>query len=146
VLGTLGFEDVDCEQIAHTYVRAHSGELDRLLRREVAAFCDDLRGVQHGQVSLEFYQKRRKWPFQEERVPWEVWTVKTEIVHFSSDAERRTWRGKVGEMLADKVMYVAEVMNRQDYVPVMYTKVRRASINSYALTLGFPLLRRPTWI
>ena len=31
---------------------------------------------------------------------------------------------QVGDILADKVMYIAEVINRQDYVPIMYTRVR----------------------
>ena len=86
------------------------------------------------QVSLEFYQKRRKWPFQEERVPWEVWTVRTEVPPTASQAATQnpsssdappssSWQERVGEMLADKVMYVAEVINRQDYVPVMYDRV-----------------------
>lgn len=74
-----------------------------------------------GQVSLEFYQRRRKWPFTPESIPWEVWTVRTDVVSLASedDSIRRAWREKVGEMLADKVVYVAEVMNRHDYVPKM---------------------------
>ncbi len=44
VLGTLGFEDVDCEHIDFTYVRTQSPELDKLLRSNVADFYADLRG------------------------------------------------------------------------------------------------------
>jgi len=40
-------------------------------------------------------------------------------VHFTNEADRQRWQEKVGEMLCDKVMYVAEVMNRHDYVPKM---------------------------
>ncbi len=124
MLGTLGFEDVDCEHVDFTYVRTQSPELDKLLRSCVADFYSDLRGVRSGQVSLEFYQKKGKWPFREEKVPWEVWTVKTEVVSpFNTESDRREWQEKVGEMLADKVMYIAEVINRQDYVPIMYTRV-----------------------
>ena len=98
VLGTLGFEDVDCDHIDFTYVRTQSQELDHLLRSNVADFYADLRGVRSGQVSLEFYQKKRKWPFQEEKVPWEVWTVKTEVVPaFHSEDERKVWQEKVRE-------------------------------------------------
>jgi hypothetical protein len=105
--------------------------LDATLRQEVAAFSNDLRrvgaagataggavagisgdgGMRAGQVSLEFYQKKRRWPFAPENIPWEVWTIRTDLVHFANEHERQHWQEKVGEMLADKVMYIAEVMN-----------------------------------
>jgi len=104
--------------------------LDATLRQEVAAFSNDLRrvgaagtaaggavagigdsGLRAGQVSLEFYQKKRRWPFAPENIPWEVWTIRTDLVHFANEHERQHWQEKVGEMLADKVMYIAEVTN-----------------------------------
>lgn len=138
-IGTVGYEDVDCEYIDYTYVRAQSPQLDATLRHEVAAFSNDLRrvcavgpsagagaigglgdgGIRAGQVSLEFYQKKRRWPFAPENIPWEVWTVRIDLVHFANEHDRQHWQEKVGEMLADKVMYIAEVMNRHDYVPKM---------------------------
>ena len=54
-----------------------------------------------------------------ENIPWEVWTIRTDLVHFTHEHDRQRWQEKVGEMLCDKVMYVAEVMNRHDYVPKM---------------------------
>jgi autophagy-related protein 101 len=54
-----------------------------------------------------------------ENIPWEVWTIRTDIVQFTHEHDRQRWQEKVGEMLCDKVMYVAEVMNRHDYVPKM---------------------------
>ncbi len=100
------------------------------MRQEVAAFSNDLRrvgaagtaaggavagigenGLRAGQVSLEFYQKKRRWPFAPENIPWEVWTIRTDLVHFANEHERQNWQEKVGEMLADKVMYIAEVTN-----------------------------------
>ena len=48
-----------------------------------------------------------------------MWTVRCDLVHFTNEADRQRWQEKVGEMLCDKVMYVAEVMNRHDYVPKM---------------------------
>lgn len=134
-IGTVGYEDVDCDYIDHTYVRAQSPTLDRTLKQEVAAFShelksgggglgpssgDGIRSSGSGQVSLEFYQKRRRWPlFAPENIPWEVWTIRTDLVHFNNEHDRQRWQEKVGEMLCDKVMYVAEVMNRHDYVPKM---------------------------
>ena len=92
----------------YTYVRAQSPSLDRTLRQELAAFSNDLRrnsGTDRngaGQVSLEFYQKRKKWIGQED-IPWEVWTVRCELMHLVSEQERLRLQEKVGEMLSDKV-------------------------------------------
>lgn len=125
MLGTLGFQDVDCEHIDHTYVRTQSDELDALLKRHVADFYEDLRhggcATPAGQVSLEFFQKKKKWPnpfAAEEQIPWEVWTVKTQIVRGGGVEFQKRLAG----LLADKVMYVAEVVNRHEYVPIMYNK------------------------
>ncbi len=104
-VGTLGFEDVDCDFIDATYVRTSSSELDAALRSALANFAEDLRklgegkhpsttgsgslsstgggsapahlgagagGLGSGQVSLEFFQKRRRWPFAPDYIPWEV--------------------------------------------------------------------------
>jgi len=124
IIGTIGYEDVDCDYIGgYTHVRAQSPGLDRTLRAELAAFSNDLqrnsgpdRGA--GQVSLEFYQKKKRWIGQED-IPWEVWTVRCELVHLVNEQERLSLQEKVGEMLSDKVMYTAEVMNKHDYVPKM---------------------------
>ena len=118
---------MDCHYIDHTYVRTHSPVLDSNLRREVAAFSSDLKlsphGVGQGQVSLEFYQKKRRWPLGVDNIPWEVWTVRTELITFGTEHERLKWSEQVGEMLSEKVLYVAEVMNRGDYLPKMPSQV-----------------------
>lgn len=72
-----------------------------------------------GTVSLEFYQKKRRWPFAVDNIPWEVWTVRTELHQLDNEQERQQWQEKVGEIIADKVMYICEVMNRHEYVPKM---------------------------
>eukprot|EP00095_Tigriopus_kingsejongensis_P011285 snap_masked-scaffold14_size734282-processed-gene-2.11 protein:Tk11285 transcript:snap_masked-scaffold14_size734282-processed-gene-2.11-mRNA-1 annotation:"autophagy-related protein 101" len=124
-IGNLGFEDVDCDFIDHTYVRAHSPALDRRLRQEVAAFSSHLKsyeGRHSGRVSLEFFQRKPKFLFSGDSIPWEVWTVRTELVRFATEQERQRWSEKVGEILSEKVYYIAEVMNRYDYVPKMPTQ------------------------
>jgi len=124
IIGAIGYEDVDCDYIGgYTYVRAQSPGLDQTLRAELAAFSNDLRRNSGrdqgaGQVSLEFYQKKKRWIGQED-IPWEVWTVRCELVHLVNEQERLSLQEKVGEMLSDKVMYTAEVMNKHDYVPKM---------------------------
>jgi autophagy-related protein 101 len=104
----------------YTYVRAQSPDLDRTLRQELAAFSNDLRrnsggasgsyrAGSAGQVSLEFYQKRKRWPFQHEEIPWEVWTVRCDLVHLGNEHERLRWQEKVGEMLSDKVCCISNI-------------------------------------
>ena len=63
--------------LGYTYVRAQSPGLDRTLKEELAAFSNDLRrnsGTDRGtgQVSLEFYQRKKRWLVQAEDIPWEV--------------------------------------------------------------------------
>jgi autophagy-related protein 101 len=38
---------------------------------------------------------------------------------FLSYLERQVCRERVGDMLTEKILYIAEVMNRHDYVPKM---------------------------
>lgn len=74
-IGTVGYTDVDCDFIDLTYVCCSSGRLDHVLRREISCFSEQLRGNEGagmGQISLEFFQKKRSRWFQPECIPWEV--------------------------------------------------------------------------
>jgi autophagy-related protein 101 len=117
----LGFVDVDCDFVDFTYVRCDSHELNSYISKQVHEFKDALRessGSKSGQISLEFYQKRKgKWLFGAECVPWEIWTVKLNVITLSNEHERQICREKAGESLAEKVLCIAEAMNRRDYVP-----------------------------
>ena len=59
------------------------------MKREVVGFRDLLRGAESsgcGQISLEFYQKKpARWPFPAECIPWEVWTVKLDILTLANE-------------------------------------------------------------
>lgn len=96
-----------------------------------------------GHISLTFYQiKKARWPFPSESIPWEVWNLRMEIMTLASEigkrkkhsaypnrhrkieffflfVERQLYREKVGELLAEKILYIAESMNRPSYVPKM---------------------------
>ena len=83
----------------HTYVKAQSPHLDRTVRQAVAAFSNDLcrkSGTNNGagQISLEFFQKKKGWIYQED-IPWEVWTVRCELVHLGNEQERLRLQEKV---------------------------------------------------
>lgn len=46
-------------------------------------------------------------------------TSPTMCDYFAIFLERQVSREKVGDMLAEKILYIAEVMNRHEYVPKM---------------------------
>lgn len=122
-VGTVGYTDVDCDFIDLTYVCCTSNHLDQTLKREISGFSELLRGNEGsgmGQISLEFFQKKRgRWIFQPECIPWEVWTVRLELISLNNEDERQVCREKVGELLTDKILYITEVMNRHEYLPKM---------------------------
>uniref|UniRef100_A0A8C2S221 Autophagy-related protein 101 n=1 Tax=Capra hircus TaxID=9925 RepID=A0A8C2S221_CAPHI len=107
-------------------MNCRSEELDRALRKVVGEFRDALRnsgGDGLGQMSLEFYQKKKsRWPFSDECIPWEVWTVKVHVVALATEQERQICREKVGEKLCEKIINIVEVMNRHEYLPKMPTQ------------------------
>lgn len=122
-VGTVGYQDVDCDFIDFTYVCCSSFHLDQTLKREISGFSEALRSTDSpgsGQISLEFFQKKKnRWPFQPECIPWEVWTVRLELIKLATEHERQICREKVGDLLTDKILYITEVMNRHDYLPKM---------------------------
>lgn len=122
-VGNVGYEDVDCDFIDFTYVRCSSDHLDRTLKREITGFSEALRCSDSpcsGQISLEFFQKRKtRWPFQPECIPWEVWNLRLQLIKINTESDRQMCRERVGELLTEKILYIAEVMNRHDYVPKM---------------------------
>lgn len=122
-VGTVGFEDIFCDFINFTYVRCASDDLNRTLTKEVTAFSEQLRstdGPRQGQISLEFYQKKRaRWLLPAESIPWEVWNIKVNVVTLPNENERQKYRESVGDVLAEKVMAVAAAINRHEYVPKM---------------------------
>lgn len=76
-----------------------------------------------GQISLEFYQKKKsRWPFSDECIPWELWTIKVNVVNLANEQERQICREKVGEKLCEKIINIVEVMNRHEYLPKMPTQ------------------------
>ncbi|KAF4533437.1 hypothetical protein B566_EDAN001162 [Ephemera danica] len=117
-VGTVGYEDVDCDFIDFTYVCCASEILDKTLKKEISDFSEALRsydGPQSGQISLEFFQKKKtRWFLQSECIPWEVWTVRLELTKLHNEHERQIRRETVGDLLTEKIMYIAEVMNRHE--------------------------------
>uniref|UniRef100_A0A0A9YCN0 Autophagy-related protein 101 n=1 Tax=Lygus hesperus TaxID=30085 RepID=A0A0A9YCN0_LYGHE len=121
-VGTVGYEDVDCDFIDLTYVCCSSPQLERRLKNEISVFSRALRRDDgpycRGKISLEFYQRKRAWwPFHSEMTPWEAWDLRIELVQLNTEAERAIFREKLGALLSEKIMRIAQVINRNDYVP-----------------------------
>jgi len=120
-VSTLNFEDVSCDFVDFTYVRCASEEMNSYVSREINSFCAALRsqeGPYSGQISLEFYQKKRtRWLFNAECSPWEVWTLKVNVICLPNEHERQVYREKMGDVLAEKVFDIVSAMNKYDYVP-----------------------------
>lgn len=123
-VGTIGYEDVDCSTVDFTYVRCLCPSLDEKLRKDVRTFIDALgRGQTSGTVSIEFYEKRKsRWPFGEDSVVWEVWTVKINIVRVTLEKQRREISESLTEKLSEAVSGVAEAVNGADYAPKVPSK------------------------
>lgn len=122
-IGTVGFEDVDCQYIDCTYVRCSSDELHRDVLSYARQFREVLKkidGHKTGEISIEFYQKRKNpWPFPQENVPWEQWLLKFDIISLASEAERIAAREKLTDNVLEKIRTICEVVNQPEYVPKM---------------------------
>jgi autophagy-related protein 101 len=143
-------QDVDCDFIDFTYVCCSSPSLDRAIKKEISNFSEQLRSHESagaGQISLEFFQKKKnRWPFQNEAIPWEVWTVRLDLLELNNEDERQMYRERVGDMLAEKILYITEVMNRQDdYVPKMPAQTELDLIFDTSHTDVQPYLFKLAW-
>lgn len=121
-IGSIGFNDVDCDFLDYTYVQLNSSELSAKLNKEISIFKESLKSGESNKISLEFYTKKKKsWPlhFQFENIPWEIWTVKIEIMQLSNENERQVLREKLSDLLGEKVRQIIEIMDKPDYTPKM---------------------------
>lgn len=119
-MGTVGLQDVDCDFIDLTYICCSSPHLDRKLRSDISEFSECLRRDNHtfGQITLEFFQKKKaRWPFQPECIPWEVWNVRVDLLKICNETNRQISKEKISDSLSDKIIYIAEIMNRHEYLP-----------------------------
>lgn len=81
-IGTLGYERITCDQIDFTYIRCSSANLVSRIDSKIQEFVDRFTdNSQCGTLSLEFYtRKPSRWPFNDTRIVWELWTIKIVIV------------------------------------------------------------------
>jgi autophagy-related protein 101 len=91
-IGSLGFEDVDCDLVDFSYVRCASPTLCARVGGSVRLFVDELQrtDAKNGQISMEFYKRRRgPWLLNAETMPWEVWTVQLAVTTLPTEYDRQ---------------------------------------------------------
>lgn len=144
--GTLGWVDEDCDFIDFTYSRVASDHLDNYLKKEIAGFRDALRDSEtggSGQIVLEFFEKKRApWLLPDQTIPWEIWTVKLDVITLANERERQICREKVGELLGEKIISLAEIMNRHEIVPKMPNQSNSDSVFDTSYTDIQPYLNK----
>lgn len=137
-VGSIGMVDVDCDFVNFTYIRLASDELDRRLKKTAAEFREELHreGSCSGQISLEFYHKKRpQWSFfSYDCTEWEIWTIKITTIVLANEHERQLHREKVSELLTEKMFYITQAVSRHEYVP----KVPSQSELDFVFDTSFP--------
>ncbi|GFR69775.1 autophagy-related protein 101-like [Elysia marginata] len=136
-------DDANCQHLTRPYcnllsdsdrwtVKLKSPELETYLRREVALFRDMLRsseGQNSGQITLEFYRKNKgRWLFPGENSPWEVWTIKLDVVNLQSENDRADFKSKLSEQLTEKVFSIIDIINRHEYLPRVPTRDEEVTV------------------
>ncbi len=125
----------------------NSNELRMRMNKEIEQFKELLKASDANKISLEFYtKKKRSWPlnFQFENIPWEIWTIKIDLMQLSNEngialfftilnlmsaidsifdfiiiKERQVLREKLSDLLGEKVRQIIEIMDKPDYTPKM---------------------------
>lgn len=104
-------------------MQINSNELSQRINQEINAFSEGLKAAECNKISLEFYtKKKRSWAlnalnFQSENIPWEIWTIKIELMQLSNENERQVLREKLSDLLGEKVRQIIEIMDKPDYTP-----------------------------
>lgn len=131
-VGSIGFADIDCNFIDFTYVCCSSPSLDLKVKRAISEFSSLLRANEStgtGQISLEFFQRQNKrWPLRPECVPWEVWTVRLELVNIYNENDRQICRERVSESVAEKVGIISETINGSNFLPRLESNTELTNI------------------
>ncbi|KAI6239631.1 hypothetical protein M3Y99_00554200 [Aphelenchoides fujianensis] len=146
-IGSIGLQEVDCEEIDLAYVRVNTPELCTDVDKEVSEISEAVQlsnqtrfhrriltplhfflalaeqrwdNLLTTHMKLEFYQKRRRqWPLAEDSSPWEVWDLNLEVVRIESSDDFSRMREYVGEKLGDTVLSICQFVNRAQYTPVV---------------------------
>ncbi|XP_022197516.1 autophagy-related protein 101 [Nilaparvata lugens] len=122
-VGTVGYRDVDCNFVDLTYVACSSDVLDEHIRAPIREFSEQLRSCDatsskpNGQISLQFYQKRKSRWKSTAAVPWEIWNLDVELIKVNNQFEVERNREEIGQVLSEKLFIVIEALDKHIYIP-----------------------------
>lgn len=126
-IGSLGFEQVDCQSLNFTYIRGSSSELASAIDAKLLEFTSKLdERLRHAILLLEFYTKKpNRWPFNDTKIVWESWTVKITFTHAmnqnSFDRQFST-RSNAEEALRRIMIDIVTLVNTDRPFPQMPTQ------------------------
>lgn len=135
-LGALKPQEVDCEILSNiTFVKCGDREVDKRVEEKINQFYTwlDRHPGKRGQVSLLFYEKRRKaasWfgKQAEERLYWEQWVIDVSIVEslvsqeeqssFTLQPVRQRRHSQLQTAVEDRLTLIVRTVNdRKDHIP-----------------------------
>lgn len=123
-VGTLGYEEVDCEFLEFTYVRCSSDALVQRIESSIKDFIGKLSDItRNATLRLDFYTKKPKWwPFNDETRIWESWTLKM-LFDWPTNKDYKP-RKNGEEMLSQKLVDILTIVNLESCssLPRMPTK------------------------
>ncbi|XP_067945320.1 autophagy-related protein 101-like [Watersipora subatra] len=124
-IGTVGYEDVDCDCIDLTYTRMPSRKLQDKVHANISKFCDAMRGRQEicnmgetvtGTITLQFYQRNKAtWTLGDDTVPWEDWLVSVNLVTRNTERGRQTMLERLSDDMREIIFTIIQITNNDDF-------------------------------
>ncbi|CAK9302178.1 unnamed protein product [Gordionus sp. m RMFG-2023] len=76
------------------------------------------KAINNAGISLTFYQKKQaRWPFPAESIPWEIWTIKINLIFSQNDEDKLKNRERLSDKLAQNIIFIIETINSNNYTP-----------------------------
>ncbi|XP_015782953.1 autophagy-related protein 101 [Tetranychus urticae] len=112
-VGSLGYEDVQCDFIDYSYVRCASPSIINSLNSKIREFVEKLRDSREkvGTITIEFYKKKKSSGvmgfFTDSNLVWEIWNLKIICVDDRAKPEVLN----LEEVILDKVISIIQIVN-----------------------------------
>lgn len=126
-IGSLGFEEVDCQSLDFTYIRSSSPSLTSAIDARLSEFVSKLDEKSgYAILLLEFYTKKQnRWPFNDTKIVWESWTLRltfAQPVSLNSYEWPNPGEPSVVENLRSKMIDIVALVNKERSFPSMPTQ------------------------
>eukprot|EP00051_Salpingoeca_urceolata_P032846 m.17722 g.17722 ORF g.17722 m.17722 type:complete len:204 (-) comp5530_c0_seq2:34-645(-) len=109
-------QDSTCQASGVTFAMCDCPPLIAEVDKVVKQFHKQLAEGSHksGQISLAFYQTKRKLFGKEDRSVWEHWIFALDIDEATHGTEQKDYRERLAETLSDRLMFIARTVLQQD--------------------------------